>query len=165
MMYYMMLPPAALVCVVLQTTLADMLSRGAVRLEVSLVLALYAGFHLGMIRGAALVVVFGFVMDTLTGTVPCFYTLFYILVFLVARVVSFKVYGEGAIVIMSAAFLCVLGQAVVIVALSRWTAGVPLSFDGMEVTVYNAVLLALTTPLFFALFKKIEVSAHGESSR
>ncbi len=164
MMYYLLLPPAALICVVLQTTLADMLSRGTVRLELSLVLVLYAGFHLGIVRAAALVVVFGFVMDTLTGTVPFFYTLFYILVFLAARAVSFRVYGEGALVIMSAAFLCVLGQAAVIVALSRWIAGVPLSFDGMEVTVYNSVLLALTTPLFFALFKKIEVAAHGKSS-
>ncbi len=69
MSFYLVLLPLALLLVLFQKSILYLFFFGRVDVEISLILVIYAGFRLGVLRGALLSFVVGFFMDCMTGSV------------------------------------------------------------------------------------------------
>ncbi len=94
MIYYLLLPFLTILLVVLQTTLADILFSGWLTLELSLVVVIYAGFRLDLVKGIILAFVMGFVFDCVSGSVLGLFTLIYLLIFMFSFFVSLRIASE-----------------------------------------------------------------------
>jgi hypothetical protein len=73
MIYYLSLPLFLLFLIVLQSSISDVLLFGVVGVEISMILVLYAGFHLDVIKGGILSFVAGFFLDCVSGSVSGLY--------------------------------------------------------------------------------------------
>ena len=61
MIYYLLLPFLAILLIVLQNMVADIIFSGAMVLELSIIVLVYAGFRLDLIKGSISAFVLGFV--------------------------------------------------------------------------------------------------------
>lgn len=156
MIFFVLFPVGALVVIVMQVFAADFLFGGALGMEISLLFVIYAGFYWSVLRGLWAAMVFGFMLDTLTGTAPFFYLIFYVLVFVGARLASYRIYGEAGIAVMAATFICACIQAFLAVLIGIFSGGSFLFSGDPGLAAVNAAFLALISPLLFYLFKKIE---------
>lgn len=161
MIRYLVCPAIALVLIVLQVTLADILFLGVIRLEVTLILAVYCGFYMDLIEGASLVLILGFILDTLTTTIPFFYMLFYVLVFLVAKIASLRVYGEGLLFVMVFTFFSSLAERVAGSFLYWHFLTIHPPVHGFGSVIIQSLFLASVVPLFFAVFKKCQGAVYA----
>ncbi|HEX7504185.1 MAG TPA: hypothetical protein VF336_02860, partial [Syntrophales bacterium] len=100
MAYFIVLPIFATLLIVLQKTLLDLLFGGRIGVEVSLILVVYAGFHLDMVRGGVLAFLMGFLLDCVSGTIMGLYTFIYVMLFILSYLLSPKIYGERMLFIM-----------------------------------------------------------------
>ena len=67
-------PVAAAFLVIVQITILDLFSLGWIGMEISLIVVIYAGFHLDALRGGILSLVLGFFLDCLTSAIFGLYT-------------------------------------------------------------------------------------------
>jgi len=162
---YLLFPVMALVLIVLQVTLADVLFMGVIRIELTLILVIYLGFYGDLLEGTVLALILGFIFDTMTATVPFFYTLFYPLVFLAAKGASLRIYGEGIFFVMGFALCCSLAERVAGSLLYWHYSAIHPPAPGFGPVIVQSVLLASVVPLFFAVFKKCDGAAHVGTSK
>ena len=66
-----------LLLVVVQTTILDFLTLGWIGMEISLIVVIYAGFHLDALRGGILSLMLGFFLDCLTSAIFGLYMFLY----------------------------------------------------------------------------------------
>ena len=88
MIYYLLTPFAAIVLVVFQNTLADVLFSGWLPLELSLALVIYAGFRLDALQGAVFAFIVGFVFDCVSGAPPGLFAIIYLMIFIISFFVT-----------------------------------------------------------------------------
>jgi len=81
MLYYISLPIFAILLVVLQSTVTDVIFSNCFVFEISLVVVIYAGFHLDMMKGTVLAFCLGFVLDCIGGSALGVSALIYLFVF------------------------------------------------------------------------------------
>ncbi len=116
MIYYLLLPVLSILLVVLQISIADILFSGRLTLEISLIVVIYAGFRLDLIKGLTLAFVLGFVYDCLAGSVLGLYTFIYMIIFLCSSFVSIKLSTEKLYFIALFSLVCLfLEEALVII--------------------------------------------------
>ena len=155
MSFYLVLPPLVLLLVVLQKSILDLFFFGRLDIELSLILVIYAGFRLDVLRGALLSFVAGFFMDCMTGSVSGIYTLFYVCVFFISRLLSARVYAEGTAWIMLFTFFCVLAEGLFIVAFYKAVYDANLLRNMIRVFLPQALILSFLSPVFFKLLRDI----------
>ncbi|MBU1151064.1 MAG: hypothetical protein KJ800_09000 [Proteobacteria bacterium] len=165
MIYYLLLPLLLLILVVVQTTILDLFSLGWISIEISLIVVIYAGFHLDALRGGILSLVLGFFLDCLTSAIFGLYTFLYILIFYFAMIVAGKVYGEKPTLIASFTGLCTLLEGLVIVLFYRFVFGADILYALPKVFLPQAVVMGLLSPLLFRLLHRFEVFPHAEDTR
>ncbi len=124
MIFYLILPLFSLILIVLQTTILNFFFLGKMGLEVSLIAVVYAGFYLGITKGGILAFVLGFFLDCIGGSITGLYTFFYVVVFFVSRIVSFRVYAEGVFFIMAFTFVCGIAEGILIILLYQVIYGI-----------------------------------------
>jgi cell shape-determining protein MreD len=90
MIYYLSLPFISILLVVLQTTIADIIFSGRLVLEISLIVIIYAGFRLDLIKGSILAFILGFVFDCVAGSILGLFTFIYVVIFLFSSLVSIR---------------------------------------------------------------------------
>ncbi|MEA1936085.1 MAG: hypothetical protein U9M96_04605, partial [Thermodesulfobacteriota bacterium] len=95
MIYYLILPVFSLLLIVFQTTVLDLFFLGKIELEVSLILVVWAGFHLDVVKGGILSFVLGFFLDCITGSMTGLFMFIYVVIFSLSKIVSLRVYAEG----------------------------------------------------------------------
>ena len=149
MIYYLLLPLLLLILVVVQTTILDLFSLGWISIEISLIVVIYAGFHLDALRGGILSLVLGFFLDCLTSAIFGLYTFLYILIFYLAMIVAGRVYGEKPTLIASFTGLCTLLEGLVIVLFYRFVFGADILYAIPKVFLPQAVVMGLLSPLLF----------------
>ena len=88
MLYYLLLPFLSILLIVLQSTITDIIFSGRLVFEISLIVVIYAGFRLDLIRGTILAFILGFVFDCVAGSVLGLFTLIYVIVFLFSFFIS-----------------------------------------------------------------------------
>ncbi len=157
MIYYLLLPVFSLLLLTIQVTVFDVLSFGKTGLEISLILVIYAGFYLSIIRGIALSFVLGFFLDCITGVIPGFFVLSYVLIFLISKGVSLKVYARGVVFTIGFTFVCVLFEKFLIILMYRGLYGINVFYDILSISLLHAVIAGIFAPAFFALFHRLEV--------
>jgi rod shape-determining protein MreD len=164
MIYYLLLP-ALLLLVIVQIAILDILSLGWIGIEISLIVVIYAGFHLDALRGAILSLVLGFFLDCLTSAIFGLYTFLYILIFYLSLIVAGKVYGEKPVLIAFFTALCTLFEGMVIVLLYRFVLGTDILYTIPKIFIPQAVVVGLLSPFAFGLFHRFEVFLHAEDTR
>ena len=157
MIYYLLLPVFSLLLLTIQVTVFDLLSFGKTGLELSLILVVYAGFHLSVVRGGILSIVLGFFLDCITGVVPGFFVFSYVLIFLISKGASLKVYAKGMVFTIVFTFVCVLFEKFLIILIYRGLYGINVFYDILNVSLLQAVIVGVFAPAFFALFHRLEV--------
>ena len=94
MIYYLLLPLLLLLLVIIQNTILDVIALRWIGMEISLIVVIYAGFHLDALRGGLLSLVLGFFLDCLTSAIFGLYIFLYIVIFYFSMIVAGKVYAE-----------------------------------------------------------------------
>ncbi len=156
MIYYLILPVFSLLLLTLQIGVFDVLFFGKIAPEISLILVVYAGFFMNIMRGGVLSVLLGFCMDSITGVEPGFFLLSYTLLFLICKVVASHIYVGGKIFSLCFTFVCALFEKLLIVLMYKVLYGMNVLSDIMAILFMQAVITALFTPAFFALFLRLE---------
>jgi rod shape-determining protein MreD len=157
MIYYLLLPWLLLLLVIVQSTILDVFTLRWISMEISLIVVIYAGFHLNPFKGGLLSLVLGFFLDCLTSAIFGLYTFLYILIFYFSLVAAGKVYAEKPAFIASFTGLCMLLEGLAIVLLYRVFFGVDILYAILKTFIPQAVLLGLLSPLFFRLLQRFEV--------
>ena len=164
MIYYLLLPWLLLFLVIVQSTILDVLTLKWIGMEISLIVVIYAGFHLDAFRGSLLSLVLGFFLDCLTSAIFGLYTFLYIVIFYFSLVVAGKVYAEKPAFIASFTGLCTLLEGLTIVLLYRVFFGVDILYAIPKIFIPEAVVLGLLSPFFFRLLQHFEVLLHARDT-
>lgn len=162
MIYYLILPILLLLLVIVQITILDLFSFGWIGMEISLIVVIYAGFHLDALRGGILALLLGFFLDCLTSTMFGLYMFLYVLIFFLSMIVEERVYAGKPVLIASFAALCTLLEGLVIVLLSRFVFGADILYVIPKIFIPQAVVVGIMSPIFFSLLKRFEVFLHAE---
>ena len=165
MAYYIVLPFFTILLVVLQRTLLDLLFGGRIGVEVSLILVIYAGFHLDMVRGGVLAFLTGFLLDCVSGTITGLYTFTYVLIFLLSYLLSPRIYGERILFIMGYTLLCVLLEGLFIFAVYWSVYGTDVSQGLLRTCLPQALVAGVLSPALFTLFNRLEACVHAGEAR
>jgi rod shape-determining protein MreD len=164
MIYYLLLPWLLLLLVIVQSTILDVFTLKWISMEISLIVVIYAGFHLDAFRGSLLSLVLGFFLDCLTSAIFGLYTFLYIVIFYFSLVVAGKVYAEKPAFIASFTGLCTLLEGLTIVLLYRVFFGLDILYAIPKIFIPQAVVLGLLSPLFFRLLQHFEVLLHARDT-
>lgn len=165
MIHGLLLPVGLLLLVVLQITLPGLFLPGGIGIPFSMIVVIYAGFHLGVLRGGLLSFLLGFFLDCLTGAIFGLHTFFYVLIFLFARTFSERVYGEKPALIALYSGFCALLEGLLIVVLYRLVFGIDILYEIPRTFVPQSLLVVLLSPFCFALLDRLGVFPHAESSK
>jgi hypothetical protein len=165
MIYFIILPILLLFLVIVQITILDLLSLGWIGMEISLIIVIYAGFHLDALRGGILSLVLGFFLDCLTSAIFGLYIFLYLLIFYLSMIVAGKVYAEKPSLIAFFTGLCTLLEGIAIVLLYRLFFGADILYAIPKIFIPQAIVMGLLSPLFFGLFHRFEVFLHAEDTR
>jgi rod shape-determining protein MreD len=162
MIYYLLLPILMLLLVIVQITILEAFSLGGISIEVSLIVVIYAGFHLGALRGGVLSLLLGFFLDCLTSAIFGIYMFLYVFIFFLSTVVAERAYAGKATLIVFFTGLCTLLEGLAIVLLYRFVFGADLLYAIPKIFIPQAVVMGILSPLFFGLFERFEVFLHED---
>jgi rod shape-determining protein MreD len=165
MIYCLLTPIMLLLLVIVQITILNLLSLGWITMEISLIVVIYAGFHLDALRGGILALVLGFFLDCLTSTMFGLYIFLYLLIFFLSMIVAGKIYAEKPSLIAAFTGCCVLLEGLTIVLLYRIFFGADILYAIPKIFIPQAIVVGLLSPLFFGLFHRFEVFLHAEDTR
>lgn len=161
MAYYIVLPFFTILLVVLQKTLLDLLFGGRIGIEVSLILVIFAGFRLDMVKGGVLAFLTGFLLDCVSGTIMGLYTFIYVMIFILSSVLSPRIYGERMFFIMGYTFVCALLEGIFIIAIYRFIYGTDVSPGLLRTCLPQAIVAGVLSPALFTLFNRLEEYVHA----
>ena len=164
-MYFLSLCLFSFLMLIVQVTLFDLLLHGIVVIELTMILVIYAGFHLDATRGGILTFMIGLLYDAIAGIIPGLFIVVYMLIFCVAKVISDKVRVENSVLIMGFTCMSTFLEGVMIFFVYGVLLDIHLSkLLFVQVFVPQAVILSALSPLLFSLFHRIEVlTGVGES--
>lgn len=156
MTFYLLLPLVSLILIVMQTTVLSLFFLGKMGLEISLIIVIYAGFRMDVLKGGVLAFVLGFFLDCVTGSVTGLLTSYYVSIFFISRVVSFKVYAERHLFIMAFTFLCAFSEGLFVAIIYQLFYGADVFLDIYKIFIVQALTLGLISPMLFALLGRME---------
>ncbi|HQM90580.1 MAG TPA: hypothetical protein PLK84_01545 [Syntrophales bacterium] len=165
MAYFVVLPFFTVLLVVLQRTLLDLVFGGRIGIEVSLILVVWAGFHLDTLRGGVLAFLLGFLLDCMSGTIMGLTTFVYVVLFVLSGLLSPRIYGERMLFIMAYVFFCVLLEGLFIFAVYWFIYGTDVSDSLLGTTLPQALVAGVLSPAVFTLFNRLEVDIHAGEAR
>lgn len=160
-MYFLSLWLFSFLILVLQVTLLDLLFHGKIALEITMILVVYAGFNLDITRGSVLAFVIGLFYDSVASIVPGIFVVVYMLVFIIAKVISGKVRAENALFIMVFTFMSISLEGIIIFFVYKVLLDINFSYLlFLKVLFLQASIVSIISPIFFPLFRRVEVWAH-----
>ncbi len=162
MTYYLFSPALLLLLVIIQVTILDLFSFGWIGMEISIIVVIYAGFHLDAFRGGILSFLLGFFMDCLTSTVFGCHLFLYMVIYGCSMIVGERVYaGKPSLIAFFTAF-CTLLKGMMIILIYRFFFGSNLLHEMPTFFVPQALVLGLLSPILFNLFQRFEVLLNVE---
>jgi cell shape-determining protein MreD len=165
MIYYLSLPLFLLFLIVLQSSISDVLLCGVVGVEISMILVLYAGFHLDVIKGGILSFVAGFFLDCVSGSVSGLYAFTYVSLFLVSMTASTRISLDKASLIMIFTLICASLEGVIITILHTLIYRIDLSVNILRLYIPHILVVVLISPAFFHLFYRMDVLLQGGNAK
>lgn len=158
MWYYILTPLLLILLIVVQSTVSGMFFHGFVTLEISLIVVIYAGFHLDLLKGVFLSFVAGFIVDCVGGFIPGASSFVYVLIFLASFFISEFLDTGKRYVIMSFTIVCVLLKEALLLSFYSMTLKTNV-FAGNYVAVFAQSLIAgcLAPAVFYVMHRLGEV--------
>lgn len=138
----------------LQTVLSNLLFDGNLVVEISLILVIYAGFKLNPVNGGIFSFTLGFFMDCLMSSVSGLYALLYLIIFMMANLVSTRIYGEKKLFIVVFAGLCAFTEGSLVMIFYKLIYGLDKFHHLGDVLLPQAIIAGLLAPAFFSLFRR-----------
>jgi len=163
MIFYLLLPFVSIILVVLQITLADVLFSGLLTLELSLVVVIYAGFRLDVVKGIILAFMMGFVFDCLSGSTLGLFTLIYLLIYIISFFVSWRIVSEKLYLVAGFSLICSLLESLMLLLLYRFVFEFDMLSNMLLVFVLQAVLISILSVGFFYAMRKVEGLLYGKT--
>lgn len=160
MLYYLLLPILSVLLIVIQSTVTDLIFSGRFMFEMSLIVVIYAGFRLDLIKGTVLAFVLGFVFDCINGSVPGVLAFIYIIVFLFSFFVSDWLDTEKTHVIIFFSFLCAFLKEIILNLFYYLAFGVNALPDVYGGVFLQSLVVGLFAPLFFYLMDRAGIFAY-----
>lgn len=155
MIYYLAVPWLLLIIVVFQHAVLGAMFFHTIAVEISLVLVIYAGLRMEVIRGSFLVLLLGLMMDCITGAASGFYALVYAAVFLMVYLLSLQVYAESMLFLIFLTFCCGLTEGLLLLILNRIISGTNIFFDLVRYFLPQLLLVSAISPFLFKFFHRI----------
>ena len=165
MINYILVPFFSLLLIVFQMKLADILFSGNIGIELSLILVIYAGFRLDVIKGGGLCFIIGFLRDCITCSISGLYTLLYVFVFLISLTASSRISAGKPFFIMIFTFVCVLFEGILVIVFHPLLYGGEISSNVLKVYLPQAFIVGGLSPLLFKVFNRIEVILNGRTAQ
>jgi rod shape-determining protein MreD len=156
MIYYVAVFVLSILLVVFQSTALDLLFLGKIRLELTLIVVIYGGLYMDAVKGGLLSLLLGFLLDSMTGVMPGFYTFIYLAVFAVTHLISYRVYPEGIPIIILLTFLCSLAEGIIIMFIYRMGFGIDAFKEIFDTYVLQSLVVAVVAPACFTLLHRIQ---------
>jgi rod shape-determining protein MreD len=154
MIYYALLPIFLMLFVVFQHSVPGVLFFNSITVELSLILVVYAGFRLEMMKGGVLALMLGFMMDCITGAISGFYTLIYFLLFSMSFLISPRVYGESPGFVVFMTFAGGILEGILIVVLNYLIYGNHLFYDTFRFFLPQLIVASAVSPFLFKFFDR-----------
>lgn len=165
MAYYLLLPFFSIILVVLQITIADIIFSGRFVIEISIIVIIYAGYRLDLIRGSVLAFVLGFVFDCLAGSVLGLYTFIYILIFLFSFFLSASLTTQKVHFIAIFSLICALLEELIIFLFYNLAYGFSILNNTILTFLPQALIISLLAPVVFYLMRRVEVFIYGKTAQ
>ena len=163
MIYYLLLPFLSILLVVVQTSIADILFSGRLILEISLIVVIYAGFRLDLIKGLTLAFILGFVYDCLAGSVLGLFTFIYMVIFMCSFFVSIRLATEKLYFIALFSLICSFLEEILVILFYNLAYGLDIVKKTPLIFPPQAVLISLLAVLFFYLMRRTEGFLYGKA--
>jgi len=152
--YFLLLPFFSFLFVVFQTTVFELLFFNRVSVEITLILVIYAGFHMDVLKGGMLSFFLGFFLDTLTGSVTGLYIVLYLSIFFISILVSLRVYAEKPFFIMAYVFACALFECCIVLMFCKYIQDLDLFHKFVSVFLPQVLVVSLVSPACFNTFNR-----------
>jgi rod shape-determining protein MreD len=162
MLYYLSLPFLSILLIVLQSTVTDIIFSGRLVFELSLIVVIYAGFHLDLIKGVILAFILGFVLDCVGGSVPGLFAFIYVIIFLFSFFVSDWLDTWKIYVIAFFSFFCAFLKGIILILIYYLVFKIDVLMNTYLVSFMQALIIGLFAPVFFHLMRRAEVSFYGK---
>jgi hypothetical protein len=161
MIYYVTIPLLLLLLVVFQHSVPGMLFFHSVTVEMSLIIVVYAGFRMELVKGGGLTLMLGFFLDCITGTISGFYTLIYFFLFSLSFLISPRIYAESPGVIAFATFICGLLEGLLVIIFNYLLYGTNLYYDIIHSFFPQLLVVSALSPVFFKILDKFGITYGG----
>lgn len=166
MTYILFLPLISLLLIIFQASVTDILFSGKINLEISLLLVVYAGFHLKVIKGFILSFLLGFFLDCIAGQISGLFTFIYTFLFFISLLVYHRVYPKRRLLfIMLFTLMCVLLEQLLVILFNELIYGVNLLPHILRTFLPQALVLSIISPAFFNILSRFEVLLNGKDAR
>ncbi|HNZ65633.1 MAG TPA: hypothetical protein PKJ10_07340 [Smithella sp.] len=149
MLHYLSLFILAILLIVLQSTVTDLIFSSYFMFEMSLVVVIYAGFRLEMMKGLVLTFFLGLILDCVSGSVPGLLSFIYLIVFLCCFFISDFLDTEKNHVIALFSFICVFLKEIMLQAFYYLAFDVGLRPYVFAVIFTQSLVVGLIAPIFF----------------
>ena len=163
MAYYLLLPILSIILVVVQIAIADIIFSGRIVIELSMIVIIYAGYRLDLIRGSVLAFVLGFVFDCLAGSVLGLYTFIYILIFLFSFFLSASLATQKMHFIAIFGLICASLEELIIFVFYNAAYGFNILNNTILTFLPQALIISLLAPVLFYLMRRVEVFIYGKT--
>ena len=160
MLYYLSLPIFSILLIVAQSTITDMIFANYFIFEISLVVVIYAGFHLDIIKGTLLALTLGVILDCIGGSVLGVFTFIYINVFWFSFFTSDLIDTEKIHVISFFCFFCVVLKGIVLNIFYYLAFDVKLISDAFFIIFMQALVIGLIAPVCFDVLNRSGVLSY-----
>lgn len=157
MIYYLLLPFLSIILVILQSTITDVIFFGRLVFELSLIVVIYAGFRLDLIKGSFLAFILGFVFDCVAGSVPGLFTFIYVIIFLFSFFASGRLAAEKMYIIALFSFLCAFLEDLMAILFYHLAFKFDVLVNMCFVSIPKALIVGLFAPVFFYMMRRVEV--------
>lgn len=142
--------------VILQSTITDVVFSGRLVFDLSLIVVIYAGFRLDLVRGSLLAFVMGFVFDCVAGSVLGLFTFIYVIIFLFSFFASGRLATERVYIIVLFGFFCTFLEDLMVI-LFYLAFKFNVSVNVYLVLIPKALIVGLFAPVFFYMMRRVEV--------
>jgi rod shape-determining protein MreD len=156
MIYYSAICILSIFLVVFQSTALDLLFLGKIRLELSLIVVIYGGLYMDIVKGGVQAVILGFLLDSVTGVMPGLFTFIYLAVFAIANLLSYRVYPEGIVTVMILTFFCSLVEGMIIMLIYKIGFGIDAFHELFNRYLPQSLVVAVVAPACFTALHKIQ---------
>lgn len=158
--YYLSLPFLAIILVVLQTVMADILFAGLLFLEISLIAVIYAGLRLDLVQGMISSFVLGFVLDCMAGSVLGLFTFAYSLIFLCSFFISGRMDTGKLYFIGLFSLICALLEGLFVIIVLKLVYGLDMT-NVPYLFIIQALIVSVFSMLFFYGMRRVEGFFYG----